>query len=133
MNDLGKKSLLTLACTVFAYCQGIINELFVIFAGLTILDYITGSIAAILNKKWTKQKAVQGIFEKAGFFILFLLTASLDFSVTYIGEKVMEGFSTGAIFTTALSIWLIGTEGKSNLNNLREWGTKVPKFLTQGF
>ena len=95
-----------------------------VFVFLTILDYITGTVAAKIHGRWTKEKAKAGIWEKAGFFLLIVLAATADFVITYLGRKVAGDFNTNMIFTTACTSWLIGTEGISNLKNIREWGVK---------
>jgi toxin secretion/phage lysis holin len=107
--------------------------MFVIFCFLTTLDYFTGTVAAKRKNKWTKEKAIQGIWEKFGFFILITLAFCLDYTISFIGSNMNDSFSTNKSFTLILLVWLIGTEGRSNAKNLKAWGVKVPKFLTNGF
>ena len=127
------KAIFTALTSVASVYLGIINEIFFVFCFMTILDYFTGTVAAKRKNKWTKAKAVQGMWEKFGFFILITLACTLDFTVSFIGSKMNETFTTHKGFTFIVLIWLIGTEGRSNLKNLKAWGIKVPKFLVNGF
>ena len=119
---------------VIAYLAGCLNELVIILVLLMILDYATGVIAAFARKDLASWKGVVGILKKVSFMLLVTLGFLLDFVISYLmQEKAGTAFSTGGMFGIATTLWLIGTEGMSIIENLGVIGVPIPKFLKPAF
>jgi len=119
---------------VFAYLVGCLSELVIILVILMIFDYITGVMAAFVRKDLASWKGVVGILKKVSFMLLVTLGFLLDFAISYLmQEKAGTAFSTGGIFGIATTLWLIGTEGMSIIENLGAIGVPIPKFLKPAF
>ena len=119
---------------VIAYLAGCLNELVIILVLLMILDYVTGVIAAFARKDLASWKGVVGILKKVSFMLLVTLGFLLDFVISYLmQEKAGTAFSTGGMFGIATTLWLIGTEGMSIIENLGVIGVPIPKFLKPAF
>src|SRR5690554_3609387 len=119
---------------VFAYLVGCVSELVIILVILMIFDYITGVMAAFARKDLASRKGVVGILKKVSFMLLVTLGFLLDFVISYLmQEKAGTAFSTGGMFGIATTLWLIGTEGMSIIENLGVIGVPIPKFLKPAF
>lgn len=128
------KGTIAAATGVFAYLAGCMSELVVALVMLMIFDYITGVMAAFVRKDLASWKGVIGILKKVSFMLLVTLGFLLDFIISYlVQEKAGATFSTGGIFGIATTLWLIGTEGMSIIENLGAIGVPIPKFLKPAF
>lgn len=127
------KGILSILFALGNYYYNYFNILVAVLICMVILDYVTGTGAALIHGKWDKKKAKLGMWEKFGFFILVVLGFTVDVVLTELGRKVQVEFSTAGFVGTAVTVWLIGTEGISNLQNLREWGVPIPPFLKKAF
>lgn len=132
--ETGIKGTIGAVTGVFAYLVGCMSELVVALVILMIFDYITGVMAAFARKDLASWKGVIGIFKKVSFMLLVTLGFLLDFIISYlVQEKAGATFSTGGIFGIATTLWLIGTEGMSIIENLGAIGVPIPKFLRPAF
>ena len=132
--ETGIKGTIAAVTGVIAYLAGCLNELVIILVILMIFDYITGVMAAFVRKDLASWKGVVGILKKVSFMLLVTLGFLLDFIISYlVQEKAGATFSTGGIFGIATTLWLIGTEGMSIIENLGVIGVPIPKFLKPAF
>lgn len=132
--ETGIKGTIAAVTGVIAYLAGCLNELVIILVILMILDYATGVIAAYFKKELSSWRGLRGILKKFSFMLLVTLGFLLDFVISYLmQEKAGTAFSTGGIFGIATTLWLIGTEGMSIIENLGVIGVPIPKFLKPAF
>ena len=87
---------------------------------VVILDYLTGVLKAIYNKKLNSEIGLKGIVKKIGYFILVAVSVILD-RIT--GE-------TGAIRTLVI-YFFVANEGISILENWGNMGVPFPQKLRE--
>ncbi len=84
-----------------------------------IIDYITGMMCAVLDKKLSSEIGFRGIFKKVLIFALVAIGHIIDQSV--VGE--------GSVIRTAVIFFYLSNEGISILENVAHIGLPVPEKL----
>lgn len=84
-----------------------------------VIDYITGLMCAVLDKKLSSEIGFRGIFKKVLIFSLVTIGHIIDQNV--IGE--------GSVIRTAIIFFYLSNEGISILENVSHIGLPVPKKL----
>jgi len=84
-----------------------------------VIDYITGLMCAVLDKKLSSEVGFRGIFKKVLIFSLVAIGHIVDQSV--IGE--------GSVIRTAVIFFYLSNEGVSILENAAHIGLPVPQKL----
>ena len=84
-----------------------------------VIDYITGLMCAILDKKLSSEVGFRGIFKKVLIFSLVAIGNIVDQSV--IGD--------GSVIRTAVIFFYLSNEGVSILENAAHIGLPVPQKL----
>ena len=114
---------------------GWVGWVIVIWICAMVLDYLTGSFAAIYMGKWTSRKASQGLWHKLGSIAAVLVAALCDIAlgvvIDGIGAQAVTNWIGGSMTfaTPMVCIWYIITEAGSVLENADKLGAKIPKFL----
>ena len=113
-----------------------ISELFsgqrVLFLGyliLNVVDFITGTIKARMNKLESSSKGLIGIIKKIGYWILILITFLASYMLANIGDMINIDIDFVILFGWFTLGCLIINEFRSILENLSELGIKLPDFL----
>ena len=96
-------------------CDGLLITL-VIFAAV---DYITGVMCAISDRKLSSEVGFRGICRKVLIFILVGIANILD----------VEVIGTGSVLRTAIIFFYLSNEGVSLLENAAHLGLPVPTKL----
>jgi len=96
-------------------CDGLLIAL-VIFAAV---DYITGVMCAISDRKLSSEVGFRGICRKVLIFILVGIANILD----------VEVIGTGSVLRTAIIFFYLSNEGVSLLENAAHLGLPVPQKL----
>ena len=96
-------------------CDGLLIALVV----FTVVDYITGLMCAISDRKLSSEVGFQGICRKMLIFFLVGVANILD----------MEVVGTGSVLRTAIIFFYLSNEGVSLLENAAHLGLPVPKKL----
>lgn len=86
-----------------------------------IVDYITGVMVAIVNKKLSSEVGFRGIFKKVIIFCLVGIGSVID-------TQILKG---GYMLRTAIIFFYIANEGISILENVTNIGLPVPNKLKQ--
>jgi toxin secretion/phage lysis holin len=84
-----------------------------------VIDYITGLMCAVLDKKLSSEVGARGIFKKVLIFTLVAIGHIIDKSV--IGD--------GSVIRTAVIFFYISNEGVSILENAARIGLPIPQKL----
>ena len=84
-----------------------------------VVDYITGLMCAVLDKKLSSEIGFQGIFKKILIFSLVAIGHIIDKSV--IGD--------GSVIRTAVIFFYLSNEGVSILENAAHIGLPIPQKL----
>lgn len=101
------------------YFLGELDGLIIALILFVTIDYITGVMVAILNKKLSSSIGFKGIFRK---ILIFLLVA-----IAHIIDK--EIIKTGDALRMAIIFFYISNEGISILENSTYLGLPVPEKL----
>ena len=96
-------------------CDGLLYALLC----FSVLDYITGVMCAVVDKKLSSSVGFKGIFKKVLIFILVGLAHVMDVHV----------IGTGSVLRTAIIFFYISNEGLSLVENAAYLGLPVPQKL----
>lgn len=96
-------------------CDGLLIAL-VIFV---VIDYITGVMGAIADKKLSSEVGFKGICRKVIIFLLVGIAQILDINV----------IKTGSVLRTAVIFFYLSNEGVSILENAAHLGLPIPEKL----
>lgn len=94
-------------------CDGLIYALL----AFVIIDYITGVMCAVIDKKLSSEVGFKGIFKKVLIFLLVGVANILDVQV----------IGTGSVLRTAVIFFYISNEGVSLLENAAHLGLPIPQ------
>lgn len=107
--------------------------LVVIWLVAMVLDYATGSWAALSTGTWDSAVARAGLWHKLGSIVAMLVALLLDVALAEIVNYGDLGFELPFTYKTAflplVAIWYIVTELGSIIENAAKLGAPVPKFL----
>lgn len=100
--------------------------------GCMVLDYITGSAAALKAGKWSSAVAREGLWHKLGSVVAVLVAAILDGVIRLVLEHVpmLELPFDYTVFVSVLVlVWYIITELGSITENAGDLGAPIPDWL----
>lgn len=113
------KSILAAVCAVFGFIFGDLNGLMIALVALIILDYISGVIAAVVEKKLSSEVGAKGIAKKI--FMLLIVAVANIVDINVIGE--------GHVLKSVTVVFYIANECISLIENAGRLGVPVPKKL----
>ena len=96
-------------------CDGLLYALI----AFVVIDYITGVMCAIIDKKLSSAVGFKGIFRKVLIFLLVGIANIIDVQV----------IGTGAVLRTAVIFFYISNEGVSLLENAGYLGLPIPEKI----
>ena len=96
-------------------CDGLLYALI----AFVVVDYITGIMCAVIDKKLSSSVGFKGIFKKVLIFALVGIAHILDINV----------IGTGSVLRTAIIFFYISNEGVSLLENAGHLGLPIPAKL----
>ena len=127
--DVKVNTLAGIVSGVVLYFVGCINSLMLILAIIMVVDYILGTVVALLKNKWTRDIGIRGFLKKIGYVICIGLAVSVDFVVYWSAENTGFKFNTGGALGIAVSLYLFGVEGLSVLKHLNYLGVPIAPFF----
>lgn len=110
----------TIGGVLGGYLGGVDSFLYALIA-FVVVDYITGVLRAIVEKKLSSRIGSQGIAKKVALFLVVGIGHLID-------THMISG--TGAPIRTAIIFFYIANEGISLLENATAIGLPVPKQLS---
>jgi toxin secretion/phage lysis holin len=113
------KNILAGVCTVLSFLFGDMEGLMIALIALIILDYISGVIAAAVEKRLSSEVGAKGIAKKIFMLLIVALANIVDTSV--IGD--------GHVLKTVTVVFYICNECISLIENAGRIGVPVPKKL----
>ena len=113
------KNIMAGVCTVLSFLFGDIEGLMVALIALIILDYISGVIAAAVEKRLSSEVGAKGIAKKIFMLLIVALANIVDINV--IGD--------GHVLKTVTVVFYICNECISLIENAGRIGVPVPKKL----
>ena len=102
--------------------------------GLMLIDYITGSAAALRAGKWSSSTARDGIWHKLGSVVAVIVAGILDLVVGRLLANVPGvelPFTYSVLLCPLVVVWYILTEAGSIIENAGALGAPVPAWLAQ--
>ena len=96
-------------------CDGLLYALI----AFVVIDYITGVMCAIIDRKLSSAVGFKGIFRKVLIFLLVGIANIIDVKV----------IGTGAVLRTAVIFFYISNEGVSLLENAGHLGLPIPEKI----
>lgn len=128
---LEKISISGIGAFLFSFL-GKVDWLILFYGVCMLLDYVSGTLAAIKNKKWSAALATQGIWKKIGSIFAVLCGTILDFQL-FIAEVKFTDIQIPPnyrpTFCCIILIWYTVTEVGSIIENAGKMGAPIPKFL----
>lgn len=107
---------------------GPIGWIVIVWIFSMLLDYLTGSWAALSHGDWDSAVARQGLWHKLGSIVAVLITAMLDISLGVILPQLGIAYDY-IILTPIVCLWYLLTELGSMIENIDKLGAPVPDFL----
>lgn len=114
----------------FGAAFGWLGWLVLAWFGCMVVDYISGSSAAMKAGQWSSAKARGGIWHKAGMIVVVIVAAVAD-KVLAIVLANIQGLPVEytVLLLPMVLVWYILTELGSILENAAAMGAPVPEFL----
>lgn len=130
----GIKAAIVAAIGCLSALWGWFGWLVIIWIGCMLLDYITGSAAALRAGEWSSKAARDGIWHKLGAIITVLVSIILDGVIGLILDNV-PSLSLPIDYVVFLSVltlvWYILTELGSITENAGRLGAPIPRWLAR--
>lgn len=118
MNNV-VKSVLAAICALSGFIFGDLNGIMIALVALIVLDYISGVLAAVVEKKLSSEVGAKGIAKKI--FMLLIVAVANIVDINVIGE--------GHVLKSVTVIFYIANECISLIENAGRLGVPVPKKL----
>lgn len=128
------KAAMTAALAALTALWGWFGWLLLAWVACMVLDYITGTSAAMKGGTWSSKAAREGLWHKMGSVCAVLISGILDLGIGVLLEQA-DGLPIHFDYTVLLCpvvvIWYIITEAGSIVENAGELGAPIPSFLKQ--
>lgn len=111
--------LIATGASLFAFLYGDITPLFWAVLAFMILDYITGLVAAWINKEISSEIGFKGLAKKFLILVFIALAHILDVNV----------LGTYPVLQSAIMMFFIANEGISIIENAAKLGLPIPGKL----
>lgn len=119
MSNTVIKNILAAVCAAAGFIFGDLNGLMIALIALIILDYISGVLAAVVEKKLSSEVGAKGIAKKI--FMLLIVAVANIVDINVIGE--------GHVLKSVTVVFYIANECISLIENGGRLGVPVPKKL----
>ncbi len=130
----GFKAALTALCAALTALWGWFGWVVVAWIGFMLIDYATGSAAALRAGEWSSKTARDGIWHKLGSVAAVIVAGILDVVIGHLLGNV-PGVELPFTYTVLLSplvvVWYILTEAGSIIENAGALGAPIPAWLTK--
>ena len=126
------KAALTALCAALTALWGWFGWVVVAWIGFMLIDYATGSAAALRAGEWSSKTARDGIWHKLGSVAAVIVAGILDV-VHLLGNVpgVELPFTYTVLLCPLVVVWYILTEAGSIIENAGALGAPIPAWLTK--
>ena len=114
------KKIMAFFCTVISFLFGDIDGMLMALAALIVLDYVSGIIAAVIEKRLSSAVGARGIAKKV--FMLFIVALANIIDINVIGGHMLK---------TVTVVFYLCNECISLIENAGRIGVPVPAKLLQ--
>lgn len=109
---------------------GWLGWLVLAWIGCMVVDYISGSSAAMKAGQWSSAQARAGIWHKAGMIVVVIVAAVADKVLAIVLANIPGlPIDYSVLLLPMVLVWYILTELGSILENAAAMGAPVPEFL----
>ena len=130
----GLKAAVAALCAALTALWGWFGWVVVAWIVCMIIDYATGSAAALRAGEWSSKSARDGIWHKLGSVVAVIVAAILDTVIGHLLANV-PGVELPFTYTVLLCplvvIWYILTEAGSIIENAGALGAPIPTWLAK--
>ena len=128
------KAALTALCAALTALWGWFGWVVVAWIGFMLIDYATGSAAALRAGEWSSKTARDGIWHKLGSVAAVIVAGILDVVIGHLLGNV-PGVELPFTYTVLLCplvvVWYILTEAGSIIENAGALGAPIPAWLSK--
>ena len=128
------KAALAALCAALTALWGWFGWVVVAWIGCMLIDYATGSAAALRAGEWSSKSARDGIWHKLGSVVAVIVAAILDVVIGHLLANlpgVELPFAYTVLLCPLVVIWYILTEAGSIIENAGALGAPVPGWLSK--
>ena len=130
----GFKAAVAAVCGALTALWGWFGWVVMAWVGCMVIDYVTGSCAALRAGEWSSKTARDGIWHKVGSAVAVIVAAILDVVIGHLLANV-PGVELPFTYTVLLCplvvVWYILTECGSIIENAGALGAPIPAWLTR--
>ena len=108
---------------------GWVGWLIVIWAICMVLDYLSGTWAALKTGTWSSTIARQGLWHKLGSIVAVCVAALCDIAVVVVVGQLGSDLHYSGFITPVVALWYIFTELGSIAENAGKLGSPIPPWL----
>ena len=126
------KAALAALCAALTALWGWFGWVVVAWIGCMLIDYATGSAAAMRAGEWSSKSARDGIWHKLGSVVAVIVAAILDVVIGHLLANlpgVELPFAYTVLLCPMVVIWYILTEAGSIIENIGALGAPIPGWL----
>ena len=114
----------------FGAAFGWLGWLVLAWVACMVVDYISGSSAAMQAGQWSSAKARSGIWHKGGMLVVVVVAAVADNVLALVVASIPSiSIDYTVLLLPMVLVWYILTELGSILENAAAMGAPVPEFL----
>ena len=128
------KAMLAAVGTALTALWGWFGWVVLAWIAFMIIDYATGSAAALRAGEWSSKSARDGIWHKLGSVVAVIVAAILDVVIGHLLDNVPGvelPFTYSVLLCPLVVIWYILTEAGSVIENAGALGAPIPAWLTK--
>ncbi|MBQ2704727.1 MAG: phage holin family protein [Clostridia bacterium] len=114
-------SVFTLCCTTATYLFGGWDVALAVLVSFMAIDYLTGVVGAVINKKLSSHTGFKGLAKKLFVVLMLIVSVMLD--------RLVNGGQW--IFRTLVAYFYIANEGISIIENVARLGVPIPQRIVE--
>lgn len=116
------------AAGAFLGWQGV---MIVVWVVMMLLDYLTGTFAAVKGGEWSSAVARQGLWHKGGMIVVVVVAGIADVIMGIICAQLPLNMTWPVVILPLVLAWYILTEMGSILENAVKMGAAIPEWLVK--
>ena len=128
---LGYKAALVVAISTMGELLGWKGIMMVAWVIAMAMDYISGTMAACKEGKWSSAVARQGLWHKGGMILVVAVSGMADLVMMIMCDHIPVTIAWPGLILPLVLAWYIITELGSILENAVKMGASVPGWLVK--
>ena len=128
---LGYKAALVVAISTMGELLGWKGILMVAWVAAMAMDYLSGTMAACKEGKWSSAVARQGLWHKGGMILVVAVSGMADIVMMILCDHIPVTISCPGLILPLVLGWYLLTELGSVLENAVRLGANVPQWLVK--